>query len=794
MKFRHVIALTWALVAVLLLGHNAWLWLGKRVTPDTDILALLPVQERDPVLHQAFGHMVDSAQQRLVVLVGHKDWDKARSAADAYAAVLAAHPALIQMPVAATDETQREWLSLFMKHRLVLMTLQDEAALRTQSQQHWTDAALAKLYAPFAGPKLGAWRDDPFGLFGTWLQTRAQETPVRPREGRLHVADGERQYVLLPMTLRTPAFAIDTQEKVLPLLAQAHAAAIQAAPAAEILASGVVLHAGAAGEQASRELSTIGIGSFIGIVLLTWLAFHSIRPIALVLLSVAIGCVAASSLCWLIFERVHLLTLVFGASLIGVAQDYGIYFLCNRLAADKTIDSSQLLRRLLPGLLLTLVAAVIGYAGLALTPFPGLRQMAMFSTLGLIFAWLTVVCWFPVLIGPQTLKDTVFARRYGASLLRWPVFGWNRRSAVAAALFAVLAVFGWSRLGANDDIRLLQNSPTGLMNDQIKLGKLLDAPTPVQFYLVRGATAEAVLQREEKLKQKLDGLIADKAIGGYQAISNWVPSTVTQAERQRLVGEKLLTDGAALSAVAEKIGESPEWVKETRQYLASVAVLTPETFMQSPASEPWRHLWLGKIENGYASIVALRGMNRAAMPNLARAVDGMEGVQWVDKVEEISSVLGRYRQYMGKVLLFAYLAVFALLYVRYGRSGWRVLAPTALASIATLALLGLAGQQLQLFHVLALMLLLGIGVDYGVFLHEGSPRQNGAAWLAVGLSAVNTLLAFGLLGLSKTPALQAFGATMLIGATLVWLTVPCFMRKTQMVADNAMTEEVCIKG
>jgi predicted exporter len=42
------------LVVCLLLGHNAYLWLGKRIVPDTDILALLPVQERDPMLQQSF--------------------------------------------------------------------------------------------------------------------------------------------------------------------------------------------------------------------------------------------------------------------------------------------------------------------------------------------------------------------------------------------------------------------------------------------------------------------------------------------------------------------------------------------------------------------------------------------------------------------------------------------------------------------------------------------------------------------------------------------------------------------
>ena len=76
----------------LLLTYCIYLWLGKRVAPDTDILALLPVQERDPLRQDAFDRMVDSAQQRLVVLVGIGDWTEAARAADAYLAVPA--PAL----------------------------------------------------------------------------------------------------------------------------------------------------------------------------------------------------------------------------------------------------------------------------------------------------------------------------------------------------------------------------------------------------------------------------------------------------------------------------------------------------------------------------------------------------------------------------------------------------------------------------------------------------------------------------------------------------------------------------
>lgn len=774
------LALLWLLAVCLLLGHNVYLWAVKRIMPDTDIMALLPKQERDPVLQASFSHMVDTAQQRLIVLVGAEDWQDATRAADAYSAVLAARKDVFaSTPV--NEQTQNDWLSLFQQHRLTLLTAQQEAQLREQPSQFWLETALAKLYAPFGGPKLGSWQDDPFGLFAGWVQERAMETPVRPRDGHLFVADGQRQYVLLPMTLKVPALSMTAQDTVLPLLQQAGDAARKATPKVELIQAGVILHAASASGKASGEASTIGIGSLLGIILLMWFAFHSFKPISLILLSIGIGCLGALSVCWMLFGHIHLMTLVFGASLIGVAQDYGIYFLCNRLAAEETVDSPALLKRLLPGLGLTLLAAVIGYMGLGLTPFPGLRQMAVFSALGLVFAWLTVVFWFPQLIGSRSLKSGGLVRVYGAALQRWPLLRLNRGTLVAAVVFMLAAGYGISRLGANDDIRLLQNPPKHLVDDQIKLSKLLDAPTPVQYFLVRGESAEMVLQREELLKARLDSLIAARRLSGYQAISNWVPSTQAQASRRALIEEKLLRDDGPLKGVAEQAGEDGRWIAATRDgLLQAAAPLTLDAFLQSPASEPWRHLWLGDSERGgdgkpvFASIVALRGLSSAAAPQVLLAAEGLDGVQWVDKVAEISSVLGRYRAYMSWVVGAAYLVVFGLLFRRYRGRTWRVLAPTALASVATLAILGYAAQNLQLFHVLALMLLLGVGVDYGIFMQEHPDRRDATPWLAVGMSAANTILSFGLLGLSSTPALQAFGLTMLLGTALVWLIVPCF--------------------
>lgn len=776
------LAWLWLLVVALLLGHNAWLWLVQRVTPDTDILALLPSAQHDDVVQQAFTHMVDSAQQKVVVLVGDADWEQARKAAAAYEAVLAQQPQppLLQAQAGDAAQLQGAWLSSFDHSRLQLLTAAQRRQLQDNSPQQWSQQALASMYGAFGGPRLGAWQDDPFGLFGGWVQERAQETPVRPRDGRLFVENSGRAYVLLLLNLQQPAFSIAAQQQAMPLLEAAARAARQAAPGVEIISAGVVLHAAAASSQASSEMATIGAGSLIGILLLMWLTFRSLKPIALIALSIAIGCLGALSVSWLLFGRVHLLTLVFGASLVGVAQDYAIYFLCARLGTPAQTGSRQLLHSLLPGLGLMLLAAVIGYLGMAVTPFPGLRQMAVFSVLGLVFAWLTVVLWFPTLIHADTLRATRLAGRYGDTIHAWPSLRLNLTGILLLAAFVLFCLAGLLRLNVSDDIRALQKTPQRLLEDQIKLGKLLDTPTPAQFYLVRGDSAEIVLQREEQLKQALQPLLDSKLIGGVQAVSNWVPSQQRQDADRELVTTRLLgagtADSAPLAAIADAIGEDARWQQAMRQrLLAQSRTLLPQDFIAAPAGQPWRHLWLGQRGAQYASIVAVRGLaDYRRLSMLAAVAPQVDGVQWIDKVADISAVLRYYRQYMSWALLAAYATIFLLLSWRYGRAAWRAIAPPATATLATLALFGLLGQPLQLFHVLAGLLLLGLGVDYGIFLQEPGQRARRFAWLTVGLSALSALLSFGLLALSNSPPLRAFGLTMLVGMALIWLLAPCF--------------------
>jgi len=748
-------AVAWTVLVAGLLAHQVSLWAGG-LPVDTDVLALLPRDERDEGAQAALARLAERASRRVVVLVGSLEPERSEKAADAFVASLGS----IARPASAMSESSTQALvEALGPSREGLLAPEDRAFLERATPDELTSRALMLLSQP-VGRRLGSFRDDPLQLFVGFLQRRAESTRVRPRGGRLWLEDGQRQYVVLELESAAPAFSFDGTARLEPALVLATHQARKAG-ADVVLAAGVPRFAEAGAAQANLEMSTVGFGSMAAILLVMWLAFRSPRPLALVAVTVALGVAAGLSACVLVFGRVHVVTLVFGASLVGVAEDFGIHYFANRQAAPE-VPRTTLLWSHLPALSLALLTSIAGYAMLAVAPFPGLRQVALFSGVGLLAAFLGTVAWFPFLDRGE-VKVTRFSTVWAGTRRRWPVVrGW--RAVAGLAALALVVTVGLARLEVGDDVRELQSLPPALVEEQLEVGKLMGLPSPAQFFMVHGATEEEVLVREEALTARLDGLVQRHLLQGYDAVSSWVPSLARQEQDRALASR---ARDAVLTSMADELEAAGPSGVPWRP-------LTVAGLLTSPVGAQLSLLWVEEAGRGRASVVLLKGLGREALAEVA-ALDGVEpGVRFVDRTGAISVVMGRYRRGMLWSLAAGHGLVLLALFARFGRRAWRAQAPTVLGTLLAVAVVGLLGERLQLFHVLALWLMLGMGVDYGIFLLSHPSRQAGEAWLAVGLGAVSTLLSFGLLALSRTPAIHAFGLAMAVGIASVWALSPLF--------------------
>ncbi|PZR08922.1 MAG: hypothetical protein DI536_23835 [Archangium gephyra] len=730
----------WSLIFALLVGHQIYLWRGG-LQVETDLLELLPRSERDELAEVALRNLADSAAKQVVILITGKD---SRAEAERFNAALTTG---LLKPVALPDAAGAQIIDALLPHRDRLLTDAQRRRLQTEPVEVQANKALLALQQPMS-QRIGDFRDDPLQLFPEFLRESASRTKIRPVNGLLMAGES----VLLRYEVIGSAMALDGEPRLKEALDTAKAAVT---PGTEVLVGGVPLFAEAASVRANAEVSTVGFGSLAAIVLIMFFAFRSPRPLLLVVLSVGSGVAAGLSACALIFGKVHLMTLVFGASLVGVAEDYGIHYFASRQARPN-VDRHELLKHLTPGLFLALLTSVAGYVMLAITPMPGLRQVALFSGVGLVAAFLTVLAWFPFL-DAGTVKQTRFANLWAASRAKWPAL-----RGVPMIVFIVvtlgLSAVGIARLNPSDDVRGLQSSPPELLDAQKNIAIKIGLPSPAQFFLVRGADEGERLQNEEALRAKLDAFIAAEKLQGYDAVSNWVPSPKKQLENRALIRQ---TSTAVLTALKDELDEDIPPPLETKP-------LEVSTLLSTSLGAAIRPLWLAD-----ANVVMLHAPSREALAEFSK-LDELPGVHFVDRTGDISALMKRWRVGMTELLIGGYVVIFAALFFRFRRRAWRALLPTFIASSLALGIVGFLGEPLSLFHVLALWLLLAMGVDYGIFLLEHEAEQ-GEAWLAVGLGAVSTLLSFGLLAISSTQAIHAFGVTLGAGITIVWLMSPLFV-------------------
>ena len=765
------LAAAWALASILLVA--ATLVLFARGAPlQTNLLALLPSTERSAAAERAVTAMHDAGANRAVFLVGHADPAAARQAARRFAAALEASGAFrkVQLEIPAVDP--RSLLRASLDFRFGLLADADRLALK-QGKFDADQWLTKRLNDPLRFGSVGGLALDPFGFFDRYVASLPYRNLRLELDDGLLVArsdSGAGLHVLVSAELPGSAYADSVQAPVIAALAQAQD---QLGAGVELLRTGAVFFAADARSAAQREVDLIGLGSVAGIVLLLLAVFRSLRPMLLGLLTVCIGLAAGVVVTVLVHGELHLLTLVFGASLIGEAIDYSIQYFGAYAGAGPGWDPQRGMRLVRPGLTLALLTSLLGYGALLLLPFPAVKQIALFALTGLAAAYLSVILLLPALLRrPYSRNLSGVTAPIARFIDAWRARVSPRAGLVLALAFLVVLAPGWLHLKRDDDVRSLSNRSPSLLQQEARIRALTGFEIGTQFLLVEGDSAENVLRREEQLVARLQELAAKGELSHYQAISSFVPSAARQTENRSLVGERVLADGAQLERALDRAGLRKGIAPELeRAYRASEGrLLEPQAWLASPAAAPFRQLWLGKTESGYASVVVPFGVRNATA--LAEAAHAVEGVACLDKAASVSRLFREYRNSFSYGLAAAVLVVLCVLARRYGwRGGAAVLLPTLLGIAAALGLSGYSGVPMTLFSIMALMLVLGVGVNYAIFLVEGRGRE-GTAFLAVLLSAATTVLSFGLLAFSGTPALAQFGRMLVAGIGVAVLLAP----------------------
>ncbi|MGN6666761.1 MAG: MMPL family transporter, partial [Trinickia sp.] len=471
---RRVTLLAWLALACVALVYCAWrfaapAWGERTAAPplQTNLLALLPKTEADPVAEHALDALAATMGDRAVYLVTSDDAAHAKAAAKTLAGSLSQSGAfrgvVAQLPPFDVSQVAR----FYLPYRFGLLTAADRAALASGSAS-LPDLLAERLFDPLRAGLNAPLADDPFGWLSRWLGALPLMTGnLTIEDGMLVAHRGVTTSVLVTATLPGSAYATSVQHAVREATASAERASTQAFPDVRIARTGAVFYADAARRASEGDVHRIGVWSACGIALLMLWIFRSPTLIGLGFLSTALGIGCALAATMALFGQLHLLTLVFGASLIGEAVDYSIQYFVVYLSAGERWDAQRGLREVRPALIVALATSLLGYAILAWAPFPALKQIACFAMVGIATAFFAVTLLLPALLDRPPRRAPVYLFDGAARLLRlWQAALDGGRAWFLAALVLIAALPGWLNLTNDDDIHLLvQRDPSLVMQE-----------------------------------------------------------------------------------------------------------------------------------------------------------------------------------------------------------------------------------------------------------------------------------------------------------------------------------------
>ncbi len=768
---KRLLFAVWAASLLLLLGFFFWR-AHSGIAVETDILALLPRENGNDEVGEATRQFTAKIGQKTIFLFGHRDFNEAKKNAALFQDIVAKEKSFDSI-IFRVDEFGRKLYDFYQDYLPGFLRSRERALLENDPAGFLAERRNL-LFNPGSIVSSKILQYDPLLFFQDFMQGVQQFSGrISVRDGVMATQDKEKSYVLVTLQSGRELFSAEVQADLMAALKKGIAAVHAAGTGAEILHAGLLFHAVAGVDSARREISLFGSISIAAIIILLLLAFNSVRPLLLGILPVAYGILAAYCLCVLIFAKIHIITVIFGTSLIGVSIDYSFHYFADKAMTKGAWNPTAGIRNIFPGITLGLVTTILGFLCLFVAPLPALRQMAVFSTAGLLGAYLTVLLALPALMGQAPWSPKTFLLRISAQPVRW-ARNFHRKPALLI-LICLVAVAGLGFIRIDDDIRLLRGSSSALSAMEEKITSLLGYSDRSRFFVVTGENVQDVLANESKLVAALDILKSEGGLSGYQALSRLAPP-LSEQKQSRSALRKQLIDSGRLNGYMRELGFAQNDIDRAlgRFRKNPEKSLDFSIWLESPASQPYRYLWQGKLGKKFASIVPLSDLQDVAA--LKKATSNLSHAAYVDRVADISDLFRYYRILATILVLVSYGAIFIVLGIRYGRrQAFTVMLPAVAGAFTAIALLALSGQVLNLFNTLALLLILGIGIDYAIFFQEARYEYE-TVGLATFLSAVTTILSFGLLFFSSTPLLSAFGFTTAIGVGVVYVLSPFIIK------------------
>ncbi len=695
---------------------------------ETRVLALLPETARSDDARLAREFMEGTANRVLLGILAHPEQHPLEpDAVETFEEVLRRNPAIERVESPSGDVLREPGAVLF-DHRFswLLPGWLDEHFPGWETNPPGAESMVARVVEEMdafledpgshhAGDILP---HDPFLLVPRQLDRFPVRTPSPSSARKLYW-----------ITQKDSPLEASGQEPVFEALAKARDHAREQQPGLRFDYTGVGAFAEASRTRIQMEVTRLNTLTFLFVVGV--LGFFLRRPRLVLPLAglLALSIASALYVTLAVFSSVHILTLVIGSILVGVAIDYGLHIFLHKPSSG---SRNTLLRPLFTGA----VSTAGGFAFLLFSELPLLNQVGTFTVTGLLAALL-----FGLLLKrlfPDSVAVPYLTPRFRPFSL---VPGY---AALPLVLLAAAAAFlvSW-----HDDIRELDYPHPELQERDREIRGLFDSQASGNAYFVLGSTPS---EARENLQAWLAGT-PDRDAEHLGAILP-VPSRSESAWR-------LFQPAGFLPALRQALDHAEFELEAFSPF--------EEDWKEFLETQPTERLYNRQLEAFSDALPLPLSMLLQVKPDLtwflvrrtgdSDSIDKLPSfVRPVQQLETLNASFALYRESSTRLILTGCALLGLIVLLAYRRQALSCVYPPLLAAAATLGAAALVFEHLNLFHLIGLFLGTCIALDYALFATE-QRLAGGNLPASVPLSALTTFGVFSILATSAIGAVQALG-------------------------------------
>lgn len=585
-----------------------------------------------------------------------------------------------------------------------------------------------------------------------------------------------------------------------------------------------------ASERAIRHDMTSSVfSSIIYLQLLFLVAYRRpLRLFALAFAPVAVGTLLGFGLHSLITTNLTPMTAVIGAILAGLGVDYSINFLAryelHRTGGfDPRQAAQQTLVELSPPLAAAWATSVLGFLAIGCSSVRALRDFAILGSLGLLGAFLATLAILPamlVLTDRRTVALTQSRplRRFGIAT-PLEIIARRRGLSIAVSLAIVLGATGillraaGDILPLEDNLNVMHPQPNAPLETQALIAQRFGTDLDSLIVHLHAATPTELLVLAHRVKERLTAESAQpqSCVARGWGLADLLPDPRIVTSRLAAIApgdaERVEADFHQVIAASSFAPEAYEpyaqflhqllsrrtapGMDDLRAYRGLARMLLPHDCLDAGAPPPTEAIMFvflrQPLDNRAARDAAVEHI-RAALADLPGAT--LTGLSVIRHDTE-----GLVHRELPKLIPIALLAnaIYLLIQFRSWLDALLAMVPAVASLLILPAVMNLTGQKLNMVNLIAIPLLIGIDVDYGILLVSlvrPRRRETPAARLrrfdsgghAIILCAGATILGFGSLYFTSVPAIASLGFAAAVGiaaclGACLFLLVPIILGK-----------------